>query len=131
MYKCTCMYSSIPSSFSLPLSTSLPLPPPPPSTSSCFHLTPHLPLLLLPPPLILPLSSSTVCDFVMHKRCLDYVSFICPDVHIGSQVHTHTHTVSSNVRAICLLHCFTHSTTVQCIYSVVHVIRIWIGRIFC
>ncbi|CAI8052920.1 Protein kinase C alpha type [Geodia barretti] len=25
-----------------------------------------------------------LCDFVMHKRCLDYVSFICPDVHIGN-----------------------------------------------
>lgn len=25
-----------------------------------------------------------LCDFVIHKRCLDYVSFICPDVHIGS-----------------------------------------------
>lgn len=36
-------------------------------------------LSLLPP---LP----TVCDFVLHKRCLDYVSFICPDVHIGSSV---------------------------------------------
>lgn len=40
----------------------------------------------LPPP-----PSFPVCDFVIHKRCLDYVSFICPDVHIGSSVSQSLH----------------------------------------